>query len=108
MSALRNSKSSLQEQQPLLIHSSAINRFLYPGTIVLLSIAGNHWLQTPKFEALQESLNEHTATLTTLSEKMDRIVGSQELLVLRQESLERAHLSFEQRMAEMQNLRVRG
>ena len=90
-------------------------RFVYPGGIVLLSMAANHWVQTPNFDAIQGTLNEHTAALTTLSEKMDglsqmtdRMIGSQELSVLRQESLERAHRIFEQRMAEMQNVRVEG
>ena len=83
-------------------------RFIYPGGIILLSMAGNRWLQTPKFEALPKTLNQHTAALTTLSEKMDRIIGSQELSVLRQESLEKAHLAVAQRMAELHPMRVKG
>ena len=84
-----------------------MNRFIYPGGIVLLSMAGNQWLQTPKFDAMQGTVNEHTAALSTLSDKMDRVVGSQEFSVLLQESMERAHLSLEQRVAELQNVRVK-
>ena len=86
-----------------------MSRFIYPGGIVLLSIAGNRWLETPKFDAMQSTLDEHTATLathsqqmTTLSEKMDKVAGRQELLILRQK---RAHLALEQRVAELRNMR---
>ena len=93
-----------------------MSRFIYPGGIILLSVAGNRWLETPKFDAVQGTLDEHTATLatlsqkmatlsqkmTTLSEKMDKVAGRQELLVLRQK---RAHHTLEQRVAELRNMR---
>ena len=60
-------------------------------------MVGNRWLQTPKFEALEEILNQHSATLRTLSDKMDKVVGDQELTVVRQESIEKAHLEVEQK-----------
>ena len=86
-----------------------MSRFIYPGGIILLSMAGNRWLETPRFDAMQGTLDEHTATLatlsqkmTTLSEKMDKVAGRQALLVLRQK---RAHLTLEQRVAELRNMR---
>ena len=81
-------------------------------------MVGNHWLQTLKFEALEEILNQHSTTLTTLSAKMDqlvgdqttlsakmdKVVGDQERTRIRLESMEKAHLEVEQNLLELRHM----
>ena len=70
-----------------------MNRLIYPGCVALTAVIGSSILQSPKLELLQKTLDEHSV-------KLDMLVESYDNIMLRQESLEKAHLSLEQKVAE--------
>ena len=81
--------------------------FVYPAGLILIPLVHSTYVQAPKLATIQktldahtETLNAHTQTLKEHSGKLNFLVGSIEVAEVRQESLEKAQLALEQRLAE--------
>ena len=90
-----------------------MNRLVYPSGVALSAIWFNSYLQYPKLEKIQETLdehskklNEHSVKLGEHSVKLKMLADSHENLLSRQESVEKAQLSLKQKIAEGHNKTV--
>ena len=82
-----------------------MKEFVPPAGLILIPLAYNTYIQTPKLATIQTTLNAHSAKLKTIqetldahSENLDILVGNHAASELRQESLERAHLALEHKV----------
>ena len=98
-----------------------MKEFIYPAALVLIPLVYNTSIQSPKLAIIQETLkaqastlktntetlNAHTETLKEVAGKFNVLVNTNEAIEVRQETIEKAHLAFEQCMAQRRNLAVK-
>ena len=81
-----------------------MKELVYPAGLILIPLAYNEYIQTPKIDAHSAKLATIQTTLDAHSKILDILVGFHAASKLRQESIERAHLALEQKVAERKHM----
>ena len=85
-----------------------MNRLVYPGCVTVIAVVTNYIFQSPKLEKIQKTLDgqslqlkEQALQLKDHSGKPNMLVDGHGNLLLRLKEVEKAHLSLEQKVADV-------